>query len=102
MTVVSDAYRKDTQKLTVIPISYVGIADPSSIILSPALNTTSLTILITTTKTTLSTINTILMCQPLEKMDAPHKSYSTIMQENGRYQKNREKRNSKMGNSGIT
>jgi len=102
MTVVSDACRKDTQKLTVIPISYVGIANPPSTILSPALNTTSPTILITTTKTTLSTINTILMCQSLEKMDAPHKSYSTPMQEIERYQKNGEKKNSKMGNLDTT
>jgi len=102
MTVVSDACRKDTEKLTVIPISYVGIANSPSTILSPALNTTSPTILITTTKTTLSTINTTLMHQPLEKMDAPHKSYSTPIQENGKYQKNEEKKNSKMENSGTT
>jgi len=102
MTVVSDACRKDTKKLTVTPTYYVGTANPPSTILSPALNTTSSTILITTTKTTLSIINTTLMCQPLEKMDAPHKSYSTPMQENGKYQKNGEKRNSKIENSGIT
>jgi len=67
MTVVSDACRKDTKKLTVIPISYVGTANPPSTILSPALNTTSPTILITTITTTLSTINITLMGQPLEK-----------------------------------
>jgi len=39
------------------------------------------------------------MHQPLEKMDAAHKSYSTPMQENGKYQKNGEKKNSKMENS---
>jgi len=102
MTVVSDACRKDTQKLTVIPIYYVGIANPPSTILSPALNITSLTTLITTTKTTLSTINTSLMHQPLEKMNVPHKSYSTSMQENGKYQKSGEKKSSKMENSDTT
>jgi len=35
-------------------------------------------------------------------MDAPHKSYSTPMQENRKYQKNGEKRNSKIKNSGTT
>jgi len=41
------------------------------------------------------------MHQPLEKMDAPYKSYSTPMQENGKYQKNGEKKSSKMENSGT-
>jgi len=67
MTVASDACKKDTKKLTVIPTSSVGTANPPSITPSSDQNTTSPRTLTITTRTTLYTINTTLMYQPLEK-----------------------------------
>ena len=90
MTVVLDACKKDTKKLTVIPSFYAGTANPPSTILSSAQNTTSPTTLITTTKTTLSTTNTTLTAQSLEKTLPIPKSYSIQLPENGKYPKSGE------------
>jgi len=90
MTVVLDACRKDTKKLTVTLPFYVGTANPPSTILSSALNITSPTTLITTTKTTLSITNTTLTAQLLEKTPPTHRSYSIQLPENRKYQKSGE------------
>jgi len=102
MTVVLDACKKDTKKLTVIPIFYVGTANPLFITLLPALNTTSPTTRTTTTNTTLSTTNIILTAQSLKKILPTPKSYSTQLKEYRKYHKSGETRNIKIENSGTT
>ena len=102
MTVVLDACRRDTMKLTVIPTFYVGIANPPSTILSSALNTTSPTTLLIITKTILSTTNTTMTAQSLEKIPPTPKSHSTQLKDYGKYYKSRERRNLQMENLGTT